>query len=233
MDRLVAILNSNRNDDEKEYDLNVLLNQQFVESLTDDDYSLVVDQCLKSLTQNSNDFHKKLAEKVILNIRTYRTSEFEYSLQKFITEMLSKESLNNALTLIENFLVVEILEENVSKHLSTKLVEAIRQSDSSLPVLSKIAALLKSHPQCMPPPGQQLKFVLEIINRIASLSVPKNGKDIILFVNDVTAVTCLVERVWLKSTSNLILPSLAMIYTLIVSSSKYFHNNLNFIYSIN
>ena len=223
MDRLLEVLSISSDSDGID---DSLVSETLIRSLSADEVGVLCDRCFSLLVDSSGgrDSHKRRVMKVITSLHLYRPTVLESSCFRYIVDLVSKENgglqPSEILDIVECLLEIQVLEPSVAKCISVRITSLIQQCDSSLPVLTRIAAVTHVHPACLPPLGQQGKFIVEIINRIASLDVPKNGIEIMAFVRDVTAVAGMIERIWMTAPNETVLPCLSVVYTLIISSSK-------------
>lgn len=220
MDRLLHILNDSIEEGTEEEDL--LLDRASVESLSTEQVDDLVRRCWPLLTDLPNLRRTNAAHKILAALGRHRPAELDDSCNRFLDyqDLPSTEIL----VLIEQLLALEFptMTNCISRIFSDRATNFIKKCDAcqSLSILKRIAAITCRHPICLPSSGQQLRFVLEVVNRVASLKVPNKSVEIIPFLRDVTAVAEMVERIWLTSSENIVLPCLSVVYTLIVGSGK-------------
>lgn len=224
MDHLKEVI-QNDFSNENESVINNILHEACVRQLSEEDYFQIVDYCVRLLAVgNSNDFKRKSVVTILQKLNLFRKEECNNISLQVIRELISPniyqpvEILNTSKELI----TVEVLEDLVAAELSSKLYQILLKlrGKLNLAVLVDIANITRSNPKCLPTTQQHQLFCTEIINQVSSLSIPANN--VIVFMQDVMIVASMVQKIWLTSSGDIILPCLANIYTLISDSSMLF-----------
>ncbi|XP_046648592.1 ubiquitin carboxyl-terminal hydrolase 35-like [Daphnia pulicaria] len=223
MERLLEIIRSDSSDQDKGDTINSLLDEVFVQGLSEEDYFVIVNYCLRSiaLPKNQNELGKEATVKIMSKLNSFRKNEFNDISLQVVSELISPDANEpvDILATSKELLTIGFLEDVVSTEFSDNVLKILQRlrGKLSLSVLVDIANVTQSNPKCLPPQQQLQQFCTEIINQVSSLSIPVS--QLISFMQDVMAVANMVQRIWLTSPGDIVLSCLANIYTLIADSS--------------
>ncbi len=224
MEQFQEIIHSNSSVQDKENVINCLFNEVYVRHLSEEDYFQLVNYCLRALASSdtSNDFGKEATTKVLYKLHAHRKNEFNDISLQVVSELISPDVNQpvDILAVTKELLTIDFLEDVVTNEFSDNVVKILKKlrGKLSLTILVDIANVTQLNPKCLPPTQQNQLFCTEIINQISSLNIPLN--QLVSFMQDVMTVANMVQKIWLTSPSDIILPCLAYIYTLIADSSK-------------
>lgn len=227
MDRLKALVQSNLLQSEKDDAIRNTLDEAFIRGMTEEDYFTLVRHCLcttAGLSGQQSD-EKDLLATVMAKLQKCRTTEFNDISLLVISELMTVEKNScpqEILAIVKELIAIDYLEDVVSTEFSEIVIPVLQALNSKLNLSSllDIANLCQEKPKCLPPSHQHLKFCSMIINQITSLSIPSQ-MHFFSFMQDVIVVANMVQKIWLMSPEDVVLPCLLNIYTLIASSSKY------------
>lgn len=224
MEGLKELLLSDSYDQLKESAINKLLDEPCIRQLSEEDFFHIVSYCLRLVasSENSNESRKKFAINVMYKLHTFRENEFNDISLQVISELVSSDT-NQPVDILfssKELIAIDFLEDTVTTELSDCLLKILQRlrGKISLAVLVDIANITRSNPKCLPPTQQHQLFCTEIINQISSLNIPAN--QFVNFMQDVMTVASMIQKIWLTSPGDIILPCLANIYTLIADSSN-------------
>jgi len=225
MEKFHQLLQLDCTEVEKENAIQAAFDEEFLQIIPSEDMRSLLQGCLtyQTFPPGSHELEKKASRGIILKLHLYRAVEFNSLIPQLVTQLFSVEERRplDALITIEELLDVGCLEDVVSNCFSknvTSILQGLHQR-LNLAVLVKIGVITQSHPKCLPPVQENLFFCVEIINQIASLSIPSSNR--IKFMEDVDLVSKTVQKLWLTSQSDVVLQCLSVIYTLVVCSSEY------------
>lgn len=227
MEQLRELIQSDGSCEQNECKINTLLDETFVQKLSDEEYSQIVDYCLRFVASSScsSDFKKQLTVKILKRLHLFRKNDFNEITLQVVKELFSSDSNQPEEILLtsNNLLTINFVEDIVSSELSDNLLRILLRlrGKLSLGILVDISNVTRLYPKCLPPQHQHHLFCSETINQVSSVTVP--NLQIVNFMQDVMNIASMVQRIWLTSPGDIVLHCLANIYTLIAESSK----NLN------
>jgi hypothetical protein len=224
MERLLEIIRSDSSDQDKGNTINDLLDEEFVRGLSEEDYFVIVNYCLRLIAspKSQDELGKEATVKIMSKLNSFRRNEFNDISLQVISELISPD-MNEPVDILATskaLLTIGFLEDVVSTEFSDSVLKILQRlrGKLSLTVLVDIANVTQSNPKCLPPQQQLQQFCTEIINQVSSLSIP--ASQVICFMQDVMAVANMVQKIWLTSPGDIVLSCLANIYTLIADSSN-------------
>lgn len=224
MEHVIELIQSNGSLEQTECVVQSLLDETFVLKLPDKEFFQVVDYCLRLMSSPPipSDSKRQLTVQILQKLHLFRKNEFNDITLQVVSELFSPDTNQpeDILASSKILLTVSFLEDVVSTELSDNLLKILLRlrGKLSLPVLVDISTVTKSYPKCLPPQHQHQLFCAEIINQVSTVTIPSN--QLVSFMQDVMNVASMVQKVWLTSPGDIVLPCLANIYTLIAESSK-------------
>ena len=226
MDRLKDLIQSGSSNGEENNIINSVLDEVFIRGLPEDDYSYLVSYCLRSIsapTKNATNLPKEFIVNIAHKLYSFRRNEFNDISLQVISELVSPD-INQPVDILatsKELLTVDFLEDVVSVEFSDNVMKILQKlrGKLSLVVLVDIANITQSHSKCLPPPQKHLQFCTEVINQVSSLIVPMSK--LVSFMQDVMNIANMIQKVWLTTPHDIVLPCLANIYTLITGMLWY------------
>lgn len=225
MDRFIALVHCDLSLEEKKNAVENAVDEVYVRDMDSEEYFKLVNLCLVTISsQNSTSSLKTLCNGLMAKLQKFRTCEFNDVSMLVVGELVSLKKITDphaVLAAVKELITIDYLEDVVSTELSEAIMPLMKALDSklSLNALVDIARLTQEHTKCLPPHQHQLKFCTKVINQISSLNIPPY-QQFPNFMQDVTTVANMVQKIWMTSPSDVILPCLSNVYTLISSSSK-------------